>query len=238
MKKRVAIYTRVSTKEQNAEPQLKLLRDYARQRGWDVVGEFSDKDHGDNNKRKDYLAMLDLSYKRKCDIVLVHRFDRFARNTKELLIQSDELHERNIDFVSYTENIDTTTPIGKYFFQNMAAVKEFELNLIRERIRIGITHAKKHGTRSGNPIGKQPLDFAEIREVARLFLDGTLTPKQIQKKAGVSKSSFYKVARVVEALRDDKPLDPVRKQWNVSQVMMDRIQGVFRNLKLRPGKTG
>lgn len=230
MKTRVVIYTRVSTKNQKTEPQLETLRDYAKQRGWGVVAEFSDKDHGDNDKRAGYKKLLDFTAKRKCDIVLVFKFDRFARNTRELLFQADELKARNVDFISYTENIDTTTPTGTLFFQITAAIKEFELNNIRERVKNGMDYARKHGTKSGKPIGRQPLESAQVRDVIRLYLDGELNPKQIQRRSGVSKVSYYKIVRATEAIKDDQPIDAVQKKWQISNVLLDQVRGAYRSL--------
>ena len=106
-----AIYTRVSTTEQSTEPQLLDLRRYADQRNWDVYQIYGDKGiSGTRDSRPALDALMDDARKRRFDVVLVWRFDRFARSTKHLVMALEEFKNLGIDFVSYQENIDTSSP--------------------------------------------------------------------------------------------------------------------------------
>jgi DNA invertase Pin-like site-specific DNA recombinase len=102
--------------------------------------------------------------KRMFDLVVIVRFDRFARSTKELLLALEEFKTLNISFVSLNEAIDTDTPLGKFFFTVIAAFAEFERNVIRERVRDGIYRARQQGKRLGRPT--VIVDRARIREGA------------------------------------------------------------------------
>ena len=114
--KRSIIYARVSTRDQNIEIQLSDLRSYAQAREFTIVQEYIDYGSGSQNDRVEYLKMLDDVHKRKCDVILVWKFDRFARSTKELINALEEFKVLRVDFISYKENIDTSTPAGKALF--------------------------------------------------------------------------------------------------------------------------
>src|SRR5262245_29121597 len=133
--KRVAIYARVSTGEQNVESQLRDLREYCDLRRWTVVGEFKDEGiSGSVDERPGVLECKRFALKGRADVVLVWAFDRFARSTTHLLHTLEELRTVHVDFVSYRQNIDTTTPTGKMVFTFLAAIAEFERELIRQRV--------------------------------------------------------------------------------------------------------
>lgn len=139
MEKRAAIYARVSTldKGQDPENQLIQLRDYARRRGFHLVGEFVDYSPGASEQREEYQKMINQVRKRKIDVVLVWRYDRFARSTQALVNALKEFHSLGVDFISYQENVDTTTPQGELIFSIMASIAQFESALISERVRAG-----------------------------------------------------------------------------------------------------
>ncbi|RKY90456.1 MAG: resolvase, partial [Ignavibacteriae bacterium] len=107
---KVIIYARVSTKEQNVDMQLIDLRQYASARKLNIVKEYIDYASGGKTDRENYKKLFDDVRKRKTDIVLVWRFDRFARSTKELINALEEFSNLGVDFISYKENIDTSTP--------------------------------------------------------------------------------------------------------------------------------
>ncbi len=121
---RVAIYARVSTldKKQDPETQLRQLREYAERRDYQLIGEFVDHASGTNEVRPQYQTLLDLVRKRKVDVVLVWRYDRFARSTQALINALKEFQSLRVDFISYQENIDTTTPQGEMVFHIMASL--------------------------------------------------------------------------------------------------------------------
>ena len=113
MIRRIAIYYRVSTSDQRPDAQVHELRDYAKKRRFEIVGEYVDTASGAAKSRPELDRMLADVRKRKADVVLVWAFDRFARSTRQLVDTLEEFAELGVDFVSYTQQIDTTTPAGK-----------------------------------------------------------------------------------------------------------------------------
>jgi len=95
--------------------------------------------------------MMDAAKKRKIDVVLVWRYDRFARSTQALVNALKEFKTLGIDFISYQENIDTTTPTGELIFHVMASLAQFESSLISERVKAGMQRAKAQGKNISRP---------------------------------------------------------------------------------------
>lgn len=150
--RRVVLYARVSTKEQHPENQLLALRGYAKSRDWKVAREFVDQGvSGAKESRPALNDLMDFARKRKTDIVLCWRFDRFARSSRHLLNTLEEFRALGVDFVSFQESIDTTTPAGKMVFSMVAAIAEFERTLIRERVVAGLQRARDQGKKLGRP---------------------------------------------------------------------------------------
>ena len=140
--KTAAFYARVSTPEQNCDLQLDELRRYAGQR-FSRVFEFVDIGVSGTQRRRPQLdALMQGARKRLFDAVVVWKFDRFGRSLKHLLDSLEEFHALGIDFISLTEGIDTTTPTGQLLFGIFGAVAQFERDLIVERVRAGIAHAR------------------------------------------------------------------------------------------------
>ena len=163
---RAALYTRVSTSAQadkhGSEFQQVALRKLAEQRGWDVVEVYADEGHSGRKTKRPALTALMLDLKRgKLDIVVVWRFDRLARSLSHLIAFLEECKGRNVDFVSYMEGIDTSTPIGMAMFQIAGAFAELESNLARERVQAGIDNAREKGIVLGRPsVGVTPGEAA------------------------------------------------------------------------------
>jgi DNA invertase Pin-like site-specific DNA recombinase len=143
--KQVALYTRVSTDEQKTDLQLLDLKDYAKKRGYTIYHIYEDIISGATRERKALDLLMDDARKRKFDIVLVWKFDRFARSLKMLVDSLALFQELGIDFISYKENIDTTTSMGRLIFHINSAYAEFEREIIRDRVRAGIK-AKREKT--------------------------------------------------------------------------------------------
>jgi DNA invertase Pin-like site-specific DNA recombinase len=163
--KRVAFYTRVSTanksKEadsvcfvQNPEVQEQPLRDLISQRGWNLYRAYSDRASGAKERRPGLDALMTDARRGLFDVVVVWRFDRFARSVKQLVLGLEEFRALGIDFVSHQEALDTSTPMGKAMFTIIAAMAELERNIIRERVSAGVEYARRNGTRSGRPISR------------------------------------------------------------------------------------
>jgi DNA invertase Pin-like site-specific DNA recombinase len=151
---KVAIYARVSTADQNPELQLSRLREYAAARNFTIHREYVDQTTGAVEKRTKHTAYDELLadarlLKFRC--VLVWKFDRFARSLPALLDALQTFQALGIDFISATQAIDTTTPMGRLFFSVVGAFGEFERELIAERSRIGIENARRKGVVFGRP---------------------------------------------------------------------------------------
>jgi DNA invertase Pin-like site-specific DNA recombinase len=198
---RVAIYARVSTHEhegkQDPETQLYQLRQYAAARDFTIIREFIDYATGRNEQRPQYQQLLDLVRKRQTDIVLVwryDRFDRFARSTKALITALNEFRTLAVNFISYQENIDTTTPQGKMVFTIMASLAQFESALIAERTRAGMARALAQGKQTWRPT----IPTATQVQIAILRKQGT-SINQIAKQLGIAYATAHKYIKALEA---------------------------------------
>lgn len=148
------------------------------------MGEFTD--HGISGAQRDRQgldAMMKLVRRRQVDTVLVWKYDRFARSMAHLLHALEEFRSLGVNFVSFTEGIDTTTSMGKFVFGVFSSLAEFERSLISERVRNGMEKARKRGQRIGRP----SLDVDTAR-VGALRSQG-LSLRQIAAQVGISKSA-------------------------------------------------
>jgi DNA invertase Pin-like site-specific DNA recombinase len=161
---RIAIYARVSTKDQSWELQVRDLRAYCQARGFDLVREYIDVGQsGAKDSRPELNILMDDARKRQFDAIVVWRFDRFARSTKHLLTALEEFRALGIQFISYQENVDTSTPLGQALFTIVSAVAQLERELIRERVSAGIRNARANGKKLGRP--KSSVDRERILEL-------------------------------------------------------------------------
>ncbi len=192
---RVAIYARVSTKNNGQDPltQLLPLRDYAQARGFEVFKEYTDIGISGSKERRPALdQLMKAAQSRKFDVVLVAKFDRFARSTRHLIQALEQFNALGVDFISLSESVDTSTPMGKMVFTVIGAVAELERSLIQERVVMGIQRAKKQGKRLGRPTGTS----ANVRKIHKLKGQG-LSTRAIAAQLSVSKST---VGRVLSAV--------------------------------------
>ena len=151
---RVALYGRISTSNhgQDVGLQMEDLRRVADQRGWHVAGEYIDEGVSGAAESRPALDRLMADARRgRLDVIAVWRFDRFARSTQHLLIALEEFRLLGVAFVSLREQVDTTTPVGKVLFTLIAALSEFERELIKERVIAGVRRAQAAGKHCGRP---------------------------------------------------------------------------------------
>ena len=161
---RIGIYARVSTKDQSCELQVRDLRAYCAARGFDLVREYVDVGQsGAKDSRPELNILMDDARKRQFDAIVVWRFDRFARSTKHLLSALEEFRSLGIQFISYQENIDTSSALGQALFTIVSAVAQLERDLIRERVTAGIRNAQANGKKLGRP--KSGVDGERILEL-------------------------------------------------------------------------
>jgi len=186
--KRIAIYARVSTTDQSTESQLLDLRRYTRERGWTIFKEYVDKGiSGTKDSRPALNELMNDAKKRRFDVVLVWRFDRFARSTKHLILALEEFKNLGIDFVSYQENIDTSSPLGSAIFTIISAVAQLERDIIAERVKAGLRRAKENGKKLGRP--KANVDTEKIHWLR----SKGLSLRAIAKETGVSRTTVSDV---------------------------------------------
>jgi DNA invertase Pin-like site-specific DNA recombinase len=151
---RTALYARVSTSDKGQDPEVQLreLREYCERRGFTIAGEYVDIGvSGSKDSRPQLNRLMIDAAKRKFDAVIVWRFDRFARSVSHLLRALDTFRSVGIEFVSYSEAIDTSSAVGKMTFTVLGAVAELERSLIIERVRAGVRNARAKGKRLGRP---------------------------------------------------------------------------------------
>ena len=191
--KHAAIYARVSTidRGQDPETQLRQLREYAERRGFAVTAEYVDRASGAKNDRGEYRRMLEAARRRQFDVLLVWRYDRFARSMRELVNALAEFDGLGIDFISYNEGADTTTPQGKLLFGIMASLAEFERSLIAERVKAGMERARAQGKHTGRPA----LSSFKRKEVERHLKEQKLSAGQIAKAVGVSRRTVMSIKK-------------------------------------------
>ncbi len=188
--KRIAIYARVSTTDQSTDSQLLDLRRYVKERGWETYQEFCDNGiSGTTNSRPALNELMNAAKKRKFDVVLVWRFDRFARSTKHLILALEEFRNLGIDFISYQENIDTSSPLGSAIFTIISAIGQLERDIICERVKMGLRRAKKEGKQLGRPRA-----YIDSEKLHRLHSEGH-SHRAIAAKLGLSHATVGRVLR-------------------------------------------
>jgi DNA invertase Pin-like site-specific DNA recombinase len=188
--KRAAVYVRVSTVDQHPETQLHDLRQFAVQRGFQIVQEYTDHGFSGTKARRPALdQLMEDARRRKFDVLMVWSIDRLARSTKHLLQTLDELNGLGIQFLSQREAIDTEGPLGRAIVVIVSAMAELERCVIIERVRAGMRRAKLEGRR----IGRAPLN---VNRVALLRdRERGLSLNQLAKAHGISKASVCRVLR-------------------------------------------
>jgi DNA invertase Pin-like site-specific DNA recombinase len=121
-------------------------------RGFELVREYVDVGQsGAKDSRPELNNLMDAARKRQFDAIVVWRFDRFARSTKHLLLALEEFRLLGIQFISYQENIDTSSALGQAMFTIVSAVAQLERDIIRERVNAGICNARANGKKFGRP---------------------------------------------------------------------------------------
>jgi DNA invertase Pin-like site-specific DNA recombinase len=161
---RAGLYARVSTNDQQTIPlQIRSLREYAARRGWAIALQVKEVGSG-ASERQLREKLLDAARRREIDVVLVWRLDRWGRSVADLLATLQELDHLGVGFVSLTEALDLTTPSGRAMAALLAVFAEFEREILRERVRAGLAHARRNGKRLGRPKTVAPY-AAEIRKL-------------------------------------------------------------------------
>jgi len=189
---RVAIYTRVSTGAQDTKAQESELREFAKHRGWSVTRTYSDKISGTKDSRPGLNQLMADCQRRSVDIVLVWKFDRFARSVSHLLRALETFNDLGVEFVSISEQVDTSTAAGKMVFTVLGAVAALERALIAERTRLGIMNAQKEGRRIGRP----PIRKLSREEIEKVRADRATGRFSLRRLATKYRTSLWAMQQV------------------------------------------
>lgn len=197
--RKAALYGRISTSDQRADLQLDDLRGLSEQRGWTIVDEYVDLGISGTKDRRPALDRLMTDARRaRFGVVAVWRFDRFARSVRHLVVTLDEFRALGIEFVSLNDSIDTSTPTGRMMFAVVAAMAQFEAEVIRERTIAGLAAARRRGVR----LGRKPVRFDVDR--ARELRSVGWSYRRVARELGVSVGLVHRVL----SDREDVHLSP------------------------------
>lgn len=191
--RKVAIYLRVSTADQTVENQRLAIQNYvSSHEGWKITAEYEDVGvSGAQHDRSGLDRMKADCAKGKFDLLTVWRFDRLARSTTHLLENLAMFQRHGVDFVSVTEAVDTSTTAGKMVLTFLAAVAEFEREIIRERVNAGLARAKANGVRLGRPrVGFDLQRAIALRNQGQGY-------KQVAAQLGVARTTLFRYLRGV-----------------------------------------
>jgi DNA invertase Pin-like site-specific DNA recombinase len=200
--KRAALYCRVSTGDQHPETQLYDLREFEKQRGFEISNEYTDTISGAKSKRPALDQLLTDARRNRFEIVIVAAFDRLARNVRHFLEVLDEFNHLGITFISLRENIDTAGPLGRAMVVIVGAIAELERSLIVERVKAGMRRAKLEGRR----IGRVPLDIDRQQVVADRRSGMSLT--KVANKHRISRASVCRSVNEAGEVKKSTPSHP------------------------------
>ncbi len=172
-------YARVSTNTQITDRQIDALREY----GVDEI--FEEKVSG-TKKSRPQLNLL-LNKLRAGDTLVVYELKRLGRNTKQLLALAEDFQANGVEFVSLTENIDTTTPMGRFVFTTWCALAQLDRDIISENTKSGLASARARG-RVG---GRKPHDKKKVETALKMYFSNEFSIKEITAATGLSKQSIY-----------------------------------------------
>jgi DNA invertase Pin-like site-specific DNA recombinase len=190
---RAGLYARVSTNDQQTlAMQMRALREYVARRGWSIVMQVREVGSG-AVLRQAREQLIEAARRREIDVVLVWRLDRWGRSVTDLLATLQELEHLGVGFISLTEALDLTTPTGRAMAGLLAILAEFEREILRERVRAGLAHARQNGKRLGRPM-TAGLQAAEIRKLHR----AGVAKAEIARRLPVGRTS---VRRILAAKR-------------------------------------
>ena len=175
-------YIRVSSESQETARQEELMKKFQ------VNKIFIEKVSGKNTERPEFKRMMD--YLREDDILYVESISRLSRSVRDLLKIVDDLETKGVKFVSQKENIDTSTPQGRFILTIFSALSELEREQILQRQREGIAIAKAQGKYKGRKCIK--VDEEQFKKLYKKWKNKEITAVQFQKKIGLTPNTFYR----------------------------------------------
>lgn len=197
--RRVAIYCRVSTSDQDVARQKRDLLAHAKRAGYEVVAIHKETLSGIRKSRGkqpvERARVMALAQRREIDAVLVTELTRWGRSTQDLMNTLGELASWDVSLVAQTGlTFDLSTPQGKLVASLMASLAEFEHDLLRERVRSGIAAAKARGQTFGRAKGYRPSD-KHVPEVLRLADEEKLSQRAISARLGISRTTVGEILK-------------------------------------------
>ncbi len=197
--RRVAVYCRVSTSDQDCDRQERDLLAHAERAGYEVVGVYKETLSGIRKNRGkqpvERARVMALAQRREIDAVLVTELTRWGRSTQDLMATLGELASWDASLIAQTGlTFDLSTPQGKLVASLMASLAEFEHDLLRERVTSGIAAAKARGQTFGRRPGYRPSD-EYAPEVVRLSETEKLSQREIAKRFGISKTTVNEILK-------------------------------------------
>ena len=188
---RVVIYSRVSTKDQDTENQMRLLRDIVERNNYDLIDEYVD--HGisgskGRDKRPQFDRLIKDMIRRKFDKILVWDVSRLGRSLQHLVEFLNEVNSVGCDLYIHQSGLDTSTPSGKMMFQMIGVFSEFEREMISERVKLGLDKVKSQGVKLGRP----KVDNSELHKSVLKLKSQGLNITQISKQLSIGRSSVYR----------------------------------------------
>ncbi|MCH7621922.1 MAG: recombinase family protein [Chloroflexi bacterium] len=194
---RVAIYARVSSsdKVQDPETQLMPLRDFCLAQGWQVYREYVDRaPANDLAHRVQWRQLLDDAAKRKFTVVLVFKLDRAFRSVKHMHDTLAAWEMVGVSFKSLREQFDTSTALGRLLLNLLAALAEFELELIRERVKAGMDRARRQGRQIGRPRVTDRRGFNKrFGDILERLNGGDISRRQAAKELGIGYATLKRL---------------------------------------------
>jgi putative DNA-invertase from lambdoid prophage Rac len=185
---RAGLYARVSTNDQQTIPlQIRALREYAARRGWAIALQVKEIGSG-ASQRQLRETLLEAARRREIDVVLVWRLDRWGRSVTDLLATLQELEHLGVGFVSLNEALDLTTPAGRAMAALLAVFAAFEREILQERVRAGLVHARQNGKKLGRPI-TAGLQADQVRKLHRTGI----SKSEIARRLRIGRTSVRRI---------------------------------------------
>ena len=207
------MYVRVSSGEQNTGAQERALREYVQRRGWKLQHIYRDQGvSGASSNRPALNELMTACRRGSIDVLVVWKFDRFARSLKQLMSGLEMCRALGIDFVSVTESVDTSLPSGELVFQMIGAVAQFERSLIGERVKSGLANARAKGKALGRPPLRK-LSSAQARQLRKERLQRHVPFRSLAKRFGVSVWTAHRLCmgQPLRSLVERRDFHQVRK---------------------------
>jgi len=185
---RAVLYARVSTQDQHTLPmQNRAMREYAARRGWTIAMQVKEVGSGAAQRQR-REELMEAARRREIDVVVVWRLDRWGRSVTDLLATLQELEHLGVGFVSLTEALDLTTPAGRAIAALLAVFAAFEREILGERVRAGLAHARQNGKRLGRPL-TAGLHAGQIRKLHR----AGISKSEISRRLNIGRTSVRRI---------------------------------------------